>query len=211
MAWHDLAWLRGVVADWLGRVSCCCSAWWLQADTMTADELRRFRSEVSDALERAAIPVAHAPLAVVCSDHTAGGHARGRVYPWGVAHSEAESEHSELPKLRRLLLTDGLLALKQTSQLKYEAYRKRALRRRAVRRALAYCVSAGVAAALAVGDAARSRFLEGVAAACVLPVPLWLPHVRVSWRRVGPPPRVLEDEPVEPPRRRWALPRPRRP
>ena len=97
-----------------------------KADTMTVDELAAFRREVTEALELGHVPVAHPPVAIICS--SAGAQPRGRVYPWGVALSE-DGVHSELPQLRRFLLIDGLLPLKQASSKHYEAFRSRRLRR----------------------------------------------------------------------------------
>ena len=39
-------------------------------------------------------------------------------YPWGMAASEDDTDHSQLATLRRFLLTDGLLALKQARDLR---------------------------------------------------------------------------------------------
>eukprot|EP00908_Phaeocystis_cordata_P012711 Transcript_23709.p2 GENE.Transcript_23709~~Transcript_23709.p2 ORF type:complete len:433 (+),score=136.04 Transcript_23709:190-1299(+) len=97
-----------------------------KADTMTVDELASFRTLVGEALEESKIAVAHPPVAVICSP--AGAAPRGRNYPWGVALSE-DGAHSELPLLRRFLLIDGLLPLKQASSKHYEAFRSRRLRR----------------------------------------------------------------------------------
>lgn len=86
-----------------------------KADTMTSEELLAFKEEVVLALEKAKVPIAHPPIALICGDEfeAAGKRVRGRAYPWGVALSEeGPIEHSELPRLRKFLLTDGLLELK---------------------------------------------------------------------------------------------------
>merc|ERR1712187_102415 len=93
-----------------------------KSDTMTEEELLKFRGEVTDALKQADIEVAHPPIAVVCAYPSSG-----RNYPWGVARSEDE-RHSELPKLRSFLMTDGLLKLKKESQQHYEEFRAKTLR-----------------------------------------------------------------------------------
>ena len=106
-----------------------------KADSMTADELERFRREVSATLREARIETAHPPLAIIASSRPAGVGPHGREYPWGLAESEAAHAgyvHSELDRLRRFLLLDGLLDLKAASQAHYEAYRTRALRQRAL-------------------------------------------------------------------------------
>ena len=97
---------------------------------------------MADALKAADIRVAHAPFAVICADNECqdAKAVRGRTYPWGVARSE-DDDHSELPALRRFLLTDGLLALKQASLANYERYRRRTLRRQRLRRTAALALS----------------------------------------------------------------------
>ncbi|KAL1520151.1 hypothetical protein AB1Y20_023622 [Prymnesium parvum] len=151
-----------------------------KADTMTVNELATFRKEVSDALAAAGVRVAHPPFAVICADKDQGpGVTRGRTYLWGTARSEDEA-HSELPKLRRFLLTDGLLALKQASVENYERYRRRVLLRARVCQALA-CLAA-VAAADARARAWVGRLAaEWMHAACSrLPA---VPSVRITWHR----------------------------
>ena len=92
--------------------------------------------------------MAHPPLAVICSDELDPPQ-RGRRYPWGTAASEADTEHAQLAALRRFLLTDGLLALKQASQAHYEAFRRTTLRRRRRRRAVVAVIAAAIAPRLA--------------------------------------------------------------
>ena len=162
-----------------------------KADTMTVTELNRFRREVTEALRKADIHVAHPPLAVICSEKEQGPKAkRGRTYPWGVALSEDES-HSELPKLRRFLLTEGLLALKQRSLYNYERFRRRTLRRQRFNRcvALALSVVALDARPRAWLLAHAARWLQS--AALRLPV---VPSLKVSWKR-----RELPSPPPSPP------------
>ena len=120
----DIAFLRKLQ----GRVSIVPIL--AKADSMTAEELADFRSEVSRALKDANVPVAHPPLAIITAARPAGGSPLGREYPWGLAESETGSVsyvHSEVEKLRRFLLIDGLLDLKQRSQQHYETYRARVL------------------------------------------------------------------------------------
>jgi len=94
-----------------------------KADTLTVDELRLFRAQVTKQLADADIPVFHAPLAIIASPSAAG-----RTYPWGVAESENEA-HSDLPTLRRLLLIDGLEDLHEARRHAYEKYRSNLMRR----------------------------------------------------------------------------------
>lgn len=104
-----------------------------KADSMTTDELAAFRSDVTSALQAAKIGIAHAPVAIITASRPAGGEPLGREYPWGIAESESTAPgytHSELLRLRRFLLIDGLLALKAATQEHYESYRSRALRQR---------------------------------------------------------------------------------
>lgn len=102
-----------------------------KADTMTFEELEAFREQVTSDLEKAGIPIAHPPIAIICAtDIGARTEARGRRYPWGFAPSELDgAPHSGLPQLRRFLLIEGLLPLRETSREHYEAYRRHALRR----------------------------------------------------------------------------------
>jgi hypothetical protein len=102
-----------------------------KADTMTAEELELFQEQVTTDLEQAGIEVAHPPIPIICAtDVTAETRMRGRGYPWGFAPSEKEGfGHSGLPRLRRFLLIEGLLPLRETSREHYEAYRRHALRR----------------------------------------------------------------------------------
>lgn len=168
-----------------------------KADTMTTAELQRFRREVSDALEAAGVSVAHPPLAVVCADYSRGAPPSGRAYPWGTALVEADTAHSQLPKLRRFLLTDGLLALKQTSQNNYEEYRKRALRRQRRCTAFGAFVVTAASACAAAGAEARGRALRWLEKFCALPFPMVLPSVAIRWHRLGPKPTArAEPEPA---------------
>lgn len=102
-----------------------------KADSMTSDELAHFRVQVTNALIEAKVPVAHQPIAIITATRPAGREPLGREYPWGLAESESrdpEYMHSELDQLRRFLLIDGLLEIKQATQEHYEAYRARTLR-----------------------------------------------------------------------------------
>ena len=69
---------------------------------------------------------------MITASRPGGAEPFGREYPWGLAEAEAPRNpnyvHSELDRLRRFLLIDGLLDLKQASKEHYEAYRARALR-----------------------------------------------------------------------------------
>jgi len=102
-----------------------------KADTMTSEELESFSQQVTTDLEKAGIQVAHPPIAIICaSDIDTPPDMRGRRYPWGFAPAEREGfAHSGLPRLRRFLLIEGLLPLRETSREHYEAYRRHALRR----------------------------------------------------------------------------------
>ena len=98
---------------------------------MTSDELASFREQVVKALADSKVDIAHPPVAIVASSRPPGGHPFGREYPWGIAESESrkpEYRHSELLALRRFLLIDGLLELKEASATHYEAFRTRTLR-----------------------------------------------------------------------------------
>ena len=161
-----------------------------KADTMTTDELARFRKEVSDALEEAGVHFAHPPLAVVCSDYSRGAPPAGRAYPWGTALSESETKHSELPTLRRFLLTDGLLALKQTSQNNYEAFRRKALRRQKLRASLGVAILTMTSACAAAGAEARRQAVRWLQAHCRLPFAVYVPSIAIKWARYGPLPNA---------------------
>jgi septin 7 len=161
-----------------------------KADTMTVDELTRFRREVADALKAADIRVAHAPFAVICADKECqdAKAVRGRTYPWGVARSE-DDDHSELPALRRFLLTDGLLALKQASLANYERYRRRTLWRQRLRRTAALALSL-----LSLDARPRAWLLARVAAMARAACGLFpaVPSVQVTWHarpKPSPPPQ----------------------
>eukprot|EP00965_Chrysotila_dentata_P190218 6173741-Pleurochrysis_carterae.AAC.1 len=59
-------------------------------------------------------PLSLVPFLPLCAALSLCLACAGRRYPWGVALSEeGPIDHSELPKLRRFLLIDGLLSLKQ--------------------------------------------------------------------------------------------------
>jgi hypothetical protein len=102
-----------------------------KADTMTSEELELFQEQVTAGLEQAGIVVAHPPIPIICAtDIDVETETRGRSYPWGFAPAEKEGfDHSGLPRLRRFLLIEGLLPLRETSREHYEAYRRHALRR----------------------------------------------------------------------------------
>jgi len=107
-----------------------------KADTMTADELAEFRATVIKRLKQAGIKVFHSPFAIIASPYSVksatnnrGYHVPGRQYPWGVAESENE-RHSDLPALRRCLITEGLSELHESTRRYYEAYRTEQLRKK---------------------------------------------------------------------------------
>lgn len=100
-----------------------------KADTLTSEELAGFRQDVKDTLDEENIRTFSDPLAVICcsvAPQPDGDieYARGRKYPWGVALAD-NPEHSDLPRLRQILLTDGLLSLHQARRECYEAYRSK--------------------------------------------------------------------------------------
>ena len=100
------------VVDLVGQVSIVPIL--AKADSMTADELASFRLEVSSALAKEGVPIAHPPVAIITAARPSGGYPLGREYPWGVAESESRDAryvHSELERLRHFLLIDGLCAL----------------------------------------------------------------------------------------------------
>jgi septin family protein len=91
------------------------------------------RTNMCGCLRSQGVETCHVPFAVITSSRPAGAEPHGREYPWGLAESETSSPgflHSELGKLRRFLLIDGLLELKHASGEHYEAYRTKALRHR---------------------------------------------------------------------------------
>lgn len=99
-----------------------------KADTYTREELRAFRNVVSKRLHDEGIVTIAPPFAVVCSDtrnihNSEDGSSPGRTYPWGKAYSENE-DISDLPALRRFLVTDGLMKLHKRRKTHYEAYRQ---------------------------------------------------------------------------------------
>ncbi|GAB5363037.1 hypothetical protein AAMO2058_000849200 [Amorphochlora amoebiformis] len=100
-----------------------------KADTMTADELAEFRSTVIKRLKETGIKVFHSPFAIISSPYVVRSHqssrgelVHGREYPWGTAESENEL-HSDLPALRRCLITEGLSELHDSTRRYYERYR----------------------------------------------------------------------------------------
>eukprot|EP00747_Dinoflagellata_sp_TGD_P181105 gnl/TRDRNA2_/TRDRNA2_34608_c0_seq1.p1 gnl/TRDRNA2_/TRDRNA2_34608_c0~~gnl/TRDRNA2_/TRDRNA2_34608_c0_seq1.p1 ORF type:complete len:497 (+),score=63.56 gnl/TRDRNA2_/TRDRNA2_34608_c0_seq1:31-1491(+) len=178
-----------------------------KADTMTTEELTKFRQEIVTRFEEANIQVAHPPVAVICVDppslggprHVEGlwpphGGKLGRTYPWGVAESE-DNSHSELPKLRKFLLTDGLLKLKKSSQMHYEDFRTRTLRSQSKRQSMHIAVTSAVAIALAIGKDARKAVSDWLSR---VPLPkIWLPVIQISWCSIGgsPAPPLLPPRP----------------
>lgn len=89
-----------------------------KADSYTLDELRAFRNLVYSRITvDGGIKLTTEPFAVVSGERT---------YSWGVATSENE-EISDVPALRRYLLTDGLLDLHARRAVYYEQYKTRAL------------------------------------------------------------------------------------
>ena len=176
-----------------------------KADTMTSSELAGYKHEITQQLESAGIEVAHPPLAVICADVTQGDGTvverrypedaldrRGRRYPWGLALAEHESTHSQLAKLRRLLLTEGLLELRQASAIRYEEYRRRALRTGALRRVrkvmqnllLLYPIAA------AFMNPSQRSAVHTRALSLLPPVP----RLTVRWRRLGASKEPTEQE-----------------
>eukprot|EP00466_Bigelowiella_natans_P014251 jgi/Bigna1/126593/aug1.3_g1301 len=107
-----------------------------KADTMTADELAEFRSTVIKKLKATGIKVFHSPFAIISSPYVVRSHQNsrgelihGREYPWGTAESENEL-HSDLPALRRCLITEGLSELHEATRRYYERYRAMQLTRK---------------------------------------------------------------------------------
>lgn len=98
-----------------------------KADTYTRDELRNFRELVQQRLHEEGIAVVAPPFAVICSEprneHDETPETPGRSYPWGHANSEND-DISDLPALRRFLVTDGLMKLHEKRRLHYETYRQ---------------------------------------------------------------------------------------
>ncbi len=196
-----------------------------KADAMTADELGEFRLEVERTLAQAKVAVAHKPVAVICAERPAGGEPLGREYPWGLAESESASsfytqKHSEIESLRRFLLIDGLLDLKQKSTEHYEAFRGRVLFSQAIglkaliRRVITTSLEVLPAAMLfpqprrfikAKFEALRAllpaRALDFKVPAPLLKVPPTMRRIVRLPQRVVPPPPVEPPEPpeVEPP------------
>lgn len=98
-----------------------------KADTYTRDELRTFREHVARRLHEENIEIAAPPFSVITSEprneHDPTPDAPGRTYPWGTAPSE-DDDLSDVPALRRFLLTDGLMKLHEKRRNIYESYRQ---------------------------------------------------------------------------------------
>lgn len=98
-----------------------------KADTYTRDELRQFRELVSRRLHDEGIATVANPFAVICAEtqneYDETPDAPGRYYPWGAALSEND-DVSDLPALRRFLVTDGLMKLHERRRALYETYRQ---------------------------------------------------------------------------------------
>lgn len=167
-----------------------------KADTMTSLELARFKQEVTDALANAGITVLHPPLAIICGEISAERSARaerkypedvidkhGRRYPWGIALAEHESPHSQLPTLRKLLLTDGLLHLQKASERRYEEYRRRALGMGIVRHARQ--LMKGLLCLYPIAVAIMSAEQRSSFHAKVLSLAPSVPILSVRWKRLG--------------------------
>ena len=198
-----------------------------KADSMTADELAAFRVEVTQALEKNKISIAHAPVAVICAARPAGGEPLGREYPWGLAESEARGHsdrqfspaHSEIEDLRRFLLIDGLLDLKQRSVEHYEAFRGKYLFSqtmgvRALFRSLLSTTTQIVLASLLLASPRKYILNTLQTAKARLPTLPSLPRLiptkrlppppsekkrRKGGRKVPPPPPEKDDQPPPPP------------
>lgn len=98
-----------------------------KADVYTRDELRDFRELVSRRLHDEGIDIPCEPFAIICAQYPDANDkqihfVRGREYPWGTALSENE-EHSDLPALRKFLLTEGLMELHARRRRFFETYR----------------------------------------------------------------------------------------
>lgn len=98
-----------------------------KADTYTRDELRNFRERITRRLHEEGIEIAAPPFAVISTEprneHDETRDAPGRTYPWGTAPSENE-DVSDVPALRRFLLTDGLMKLHEKRRSTYESFRQ---------------------------------------------------------------------------------------
>lgn len=93
-----------------------------KADTYTREELQEFRSTIINRLRTEGISTVSPPFAVIC----AGSNEIFRHYPWGNAEAE-NPDVSDLPALRRFLLTEGLLDLHKSRSKHYEQYRQNKL------------------------------------------------------------------------------------
>lgn len=94
-----------------------------KADVYTRDELRDFKAHVCKRLQDEGIETFCEPYAIICGSFDRDGDMSGREYPWGCAESE-NSMHSDLPSLRRLLITEGLTALHERRRNIFEQYRR---------------------------------------------------------------------------------------
>lgn len=123
-----------------------------KADTLTSIELMEFRKDVKKHLEAENIDVFAGPYAIISCGVTSTApegnecedtvyYSRGREYAWGTAFAD-NPDHSDLPILRQLLLTDGLLELHEARREKFEVYRReKALKERRRRRSVLGCMS----------------------------------------------------------------------
>eukprot|EP00181_Compsopogon_caeruleus_P004040 CAMPEP_0184683888 /NCGR_PEP_ID=MMETSP0312-20130426/13024_1 /TAXON_ID=31354 /ORGANISM="Compsopogon coeruleus, Strain SAG 36.94" /LENGTH=371 /DNA_ID=CAMNT_0027136589 /DNA_START=193 /DNA_END=1308 /DNA_ORIENTATION=- len=100
-----------------------------KADTMTTDELRVFRREVSTRLREQGIETFREPMAIIASPYVVknaqGESVIGREYSWGVSQCERDSD---LPALRRVLIAEGLQELQRSRRRYYEAFRAKKMR-----------------------------------------------------------------------------------
>ncbi len=109
----DLAFMRRV-APLASIIPIIC-----KADTYTREELQDFRVTIINRLHSEGISTVSPPFAVIC----ASNNETFRHYPWGNAESE-NPDVSDLPALRRFLLTEGLLDLHKSRRMHYEQYRQ---------------------------------------------------------------------------------------
>lgn len=98
-----------------------------KADVYTRDELRAFREAVSRRLHSEGIDIPCEPFAVISAEYPRNEHddtpeVPGRVYPWGTALSECD-DYSDLPALRKFLITEGLMDLHHRRRKFYENFR----------------------------------------------------------------------------------------
>jgi cell division control protein 12 len=122
-----------------------------KADTLSVDDLIRFKRRIREVIEEEGINVyscpiesedesttkrnrdimAAMPFSIIGSDEDVktpdGRIVKGRAYPWGVAEVENE-EHCDFIKLRNLLIRTHMLDLiSSTEEVHYDAYRTRHL------------------------------------------------------------------------------------